>query len=315
MPVKISETLPARKILESENIFLMDETRADSQDIRPLQVAILNLMPTKIATETQLLRLLGNSPLQVEITLLHMESHASKNTPQEHLLAHYETFDAVRYQKFDGLIITGAPVEQMPFEQVDYWRELRRVMDWSETNVFSTFHICWGAQAALYHRYGIPKYDLSAKMFGVFPHRVMDKNEIILRGFDDEFLAPHSRHTEIRAADIERAAELKLLAVSEEAGVYIVASRDGRNIYITGHSEYDPLTLKAEYDRDVSKGLPIHVPKNYYPNDDPTQLPLVRWRGHANLLYTNWLNYYVYQETPYDVEEIPAAKMFAPFGV
>lgn len=315
MPVKISETLPARKILESENIFLMDETRADSQDIRPLQVAILNLMPTKIATETQLLRLLGNSPLQVEITLLHMESHASKNTPQEHLLAHYETFDAVRYQKFDGLIITGAPVEQMPFEQVDYWRELRRVMDWSETNVFSTFHICWGAQAALYHRYGIPKYDLSAKMFGVFPHRVMDKNEIILRGFDDEFLAPHSRHTEIRAADIERAADLKLLAVSEEAGVYIVASRDGRNIYITGHSEYDPLTLKAEYDRDVSKGLPIHVPKNYYPNDDPTQLPLVRWRGHANLLYTNWLNYYVYQETPYDVEEIPAAKMFAPFGV
>ncbi|TAH52894.1 MAG: homoserine O-succinyltransferase [Chloroflexota bacterium] len=315
MPVKISETLPARKILESENIFLMDETRADSQDIRPLQVAILNLMPTKIATETQLLRLLGNSPLQVEITLLHMESHASKNTPQEHLLAHYETFDAVRYQKFDGLIITGAPVEQMPFEQVDYWRELRRVMDWSETNVFSTFHICWGAQAALYHRYGIPKYDLSAKMFGVFPHRVMDKNEIILRGFDDEFLAPHSRHTEIRAADIERAAELKLVAVSEEAGVYIVASRDGRNIYITGHSEYDPLTLKAEYDRDVSKGLPIHVPKNYYPNDDPTQLPLVRWRGHANLLYTNWLNYYVYQETPYDVEEIPAAKMFAPFGV
>lgn len=315
MPVKVSETLPARKILESENIFLMDETRADSQDIRPLQVAILNLMPTKIATETQLLRLLGNSPLQVEITLLHMESHASKNTPQEHLLAHYETFDAVRYQKFDGLIITGAPVEQMPFEQVDYWRELRRVMDWSETNVFSTFHICWGAQAALYHRYGIPKYDLSAKMFGVFPHRVMDKNEIILRGFDDEFLAPHSRHTEIRAADIERAAELKLVAVSEEAGVYIVASRDGRNIYITGHSEYDPLTLKAEYDRDVSKGLPIHVPKNYYPNDDPTQLPLVRWRGHANLLYTNWLNYYVYQETPYDVEEIPAAKMFAPFGV
>ncbi len=315
MPVKISETLPARKILESENIFLMDETRADSQDIRPLQVAILNLMPTKIATETQLLRLLGNSPLQVEITLLHMESHASKNTPQEHLLAHYETFDAVRYQKFDGLIITGAPVEQMPFEQVDYWRELRRVMDWSETNVFSTFHICWGAQAALYHRYGIPKYDLSAKMFGVFPHRVMVKNEIILRGFDDEFLAPHSRHTEIRAADIERAADLKLLAVSEEAGVYIVASRDGRNIYITGHSEYDPLTLKAEYDRDVSKGLPIHVPKNYYPNDDPTQLPLVRWRGHANLLYTNWLNYYVYQETPYDVEEIPAAKMFAPFGV
>lgn len=315
MPVKIPETLPARKILETENIFVMDDARAEQQEIRPLQVAILNLMPTKIATETQLLRLLGNSPLQVEITLLHTETHASKNTPQEHLLAHYETFDAVRHKKFDGLIITGAPVEQMPFEQVDYWRELQTVMDWSETNAFSTFHICWGAQAALYHRYGVPKYDLPAKMFGVFPHRVMQKNEIILRGFDDIFLAPHSRHTEIRAADIERVADLKLLAVSEEAGVYMVASRDGRNIYITGHSEYDSLTLKAEYDRDVSKGLPIHVPKNYYPNDDPSRMPEVRWRGHANLLYTNWLNYYVYQQVPYDLEEIPVAKMFAPFGV
>ncbi len=315
MPVKIPETLPARKILEKENIFVMDDARAEQQEIRPLQVAILNLMPTKIATETQLLRLLGNSPLQVEITLLHTESHESKNTPQEHLLAHYETFDAVRHKKFDGLIITGAPVEQMPFEQVDYWRELQALIDWSETNVFSTFHICWGAQAALYHRYGVPKYDLPAKMFGVFPHRVMQKNEIILRGFDDIFLAPHSRHTEIRAGDIERVADLKLLAVSEEAGVYMVASRDGRNIYITGHSEYDPLTLKAEYDRDVSRGLPIHVPQNYYPNDDPSQMPEVRWRGHANLLYTNWLNYYVYQEAPFDLEEIPVAKMFAPFGV
>lgn len=315
MPVKIPETLPARKILESENIFVMEQTRAEQQEIRPLKVAILNLMPTKIATETQLLRLLGNSPLQVEITLLHMESHASKNTPQEHLLAHYETFEAVRYQKFDGLIITGAPVEQMPFEQVDYWRELQRVMDWSESNVFSTFHICWGAQAALYHRYGIPKYDLPAKMFGVFPHEVLRNNEIILRGFDDVFYAPHSRHTEIRAEDIERVPDLKLLATSKEAGVYIVGSKDGKSIYITGHSEYDPLTLKGEYDRDVAKGLPIHVPQNYYPNDDPTQTPQVRWRGHANLLYTNWLNYYVYQEAPFDMEEIPVKKMFAPFGV
>lgn len=315
MPVKIPETLPARKILESENIFFMDEARAAAQDIRPLRVAILNLMPTKIATETQLLRLLGNSPLQVEVTLLHTSTHESKNTPHEHLFAHYQTFDKVRHQKFDGLIITGAPVEQMPFEQVDYWDELKRIMEWSETNVFSTFHICWGAQAALYHRYGIPKYQLPAKMFGVFPHRIIRPNQIILRGFDDEFLAPHSRHTEIRAQDIERVPDLKLLAVSEEAGVYIVASRDGRSIYITGHSEYDSLTLKAEYDRDVARGLAINIPKNYYPNDDPSQTPEVRWRGHANLLYTNWLNYYVYQGTPYDLEEIPVAKMFSPFGV
>lgn len=315
MPVKIPETLPARKILESENIFFMDEARAEKQDIRALRVAILNLMPTKIATETQLLRLLGNSPLQVEVTLLHAGTHQSKNTPQEHLFAHYQTFDDVRHQKFDGFIITGAPVEQMPFEQVDYWEELKRIMDWSETNVFSTFHICWGAQAALYHRYGIPKYQLPAKMFGVFPHRIVRQNQIILRGFDDEFLAPHSRHTEIRAQDIERVPDLKLLAVSEEAGVYIVASRDGRSIYITGHSEYDALTLKAEYDRDVSRGLAINIPKNYYPDNDPSQPPEVRWRGHANLLYTNWLNYYVYQGTPYDIEEIPVAKMFSPFGV
>ena len=315
MPVKIPETLPARKILEGEGIFVMDEDRALHQDIRALQVAILNLMPTKIATETQLLRLLGNSPLQVEITLLRTDSHESKNTPQEHLLAHYLTFDDVRDRKFDGLIITGAPVEQMPFEHVDYWSELQAIMDWSETNVFSTFHICWGAQAGLYHRYGVPKYQLDHKMFGVFPHNVLSRSEKILRGFDDVFLAPHSRHTEIRVEDVERVPDLKLLAVSDEAGVYIVASRDGRNIYITGHSEYDPLTLKAEYDRDVAKGLPIHVPLNYYPNDDPAREPQVRWRGHANLLYTNWLNYHVYQETPFDVDEIPVKKMFAPFGV
>lgn len=313
MPVKIAETLPALKILESENIFVMGENRALHQDIRPLRVAILNLMPTKIATETQLLRLLGNSPLQVEITLLHMDSHESKNTPQEHLLAHYETFDAVRQEKFDGLVITGSPVEQMPFEEVDYWRELQAVMDWSETNVYSTFYICWGAQAGLYHRYGIPKYPLPHKMFGVFPHRVLIKNETLLRGFDDEFLAPHSRHTEIRAEDIARVPDLKLLAASDEAGVYIVASRDNRRVYITGHSEYDPLTLKGEYDRDVAKGLPINIPKNYFPDDDPRKPPHVLWRGHANLLYSNWLNYHVYESTPYDIKQIPRGATLWPY--
>lgn len=313
MPVKIAETLPALKVLESENIFVMGEHRAIHQDIRPLRVAILNLMPTKISTETQLLRLLGNSPLQVEITLLHMDSHESKNTPQEHLLAHYETFDAVRHEKFDGLVITGAPVEQMSFEKVDYWRELQQVMDWSETNVYSTFYICWGAQAGLYHRYGIPKYPLPQKMFGVFPHRILIKNETLLRGFDDEFLAPHSRHTEIRAADIARVPDLKLLAVSDEAGVYIVASKDNRRVYITGHSEYDPLTLKAEYDRDVAKGLAINIPKNYFPNDDPSKPPHVLWRGHANLLYSNWLNYHVYEATPYDIKQIPRGATLWPY--
>ncbi len=305
MPVKIPDTLPARAVLLSENIFVMGEQRALHQDIRPLRVAILNLMPTKIATETQLLRLLGNSPLQVEIKLLHMDSHESKNTPQEHLLNHYSTFREVEDQRFDGLIITGAPVEQMPFEEVDYWPELVALMDWAETHVYSTFHICWGAQAGLYHRYGIPKYPLPQKMFGVFQHRVTARNEKLLRGFDDLFLAPHSRHTEIRREDILCVPDLKLLAESDEAGVYIVASRDGRRIYITGHSEYDPLTLKAEYDRDVAKGLPINIPKNYFPDDDPSREPVVRWRGHANLLYSNWLNYYVYQLTPYDINQIP----------
>jgi homoserine O-succinyltransferase len=305
MPVKIPNTLPAREILENENIFIMGEDRALHQDIRSLKIAILNLMPTKIDTETQLCRLIGNSPLQVDVTLLHMDGHQSKNTPIEHLVAHYVTFEDIKNEKFDGLIITGAPVEHMPFEEVDYWEELKQVMDWSETNVYSTFYICWGAQAGLYHKYGIPKYPLPAKMFGVFPHRVLSRNEKLLRGFDDEFLAPHSRHTEIRAEDIEKIPGLTLLAVSEEAGVYLLASEDGRQVYATGHSEYDPFTLKREYDRDVSKGLPIHVPKNYYPGDDPSQTPLVRWRGHANLLYTNWLNYYVYQTTPFDVSSIP----------
>ncbi len=313
MPVKIPETLPARAILESENIFVMGETRAKHQDIRPLRIAILNLMPTKIQTETQLLRLLSNTPLQVDVTLLYTATHKSKNTPAEHLLHHYRSFAQVRRQKFDGLIITGAPVEHLPFEEVDYWPELQEIMDWSETNVFSTFYICWGAQAGLYHRYGIPKYPLPRKMFGVFPHRVLDPRNKLMRGFDDVFLAPHSRHTEIRRADIERVPELQILAESDEAGIYIVVSRDGRRVYVTGHSEYDPLTLKNEYDRDVGKGLPIHIPINYYPNDDPSQTPIVRWRSHAHLLFANWLNYYVYQVTPYDLRAIPQPGTLSDF--
>jgi len=305
MPVKIPTTLPARATLERENIFIMDEERAAHQDIRALRVAILNLMPTKVATETQLLRLLSNSALQVEVTLLHTATHESKNTDAEHLLNHYLTFNDIHHEKFDGLIITGAPVEQMPFEEVEYWDELTRILDWAESNVESTFHICWGAQAALYHRYGIPKYDLPHKMFGVYEHRILSWTENLLRGFDDIFLAPHSRHTEIRRADVEKVDDLQILAESDEAGIYIVGSKDGRHLFITGHSEYDPFTLKAEYDRDVNKGLPIQVPQNYYPNNDPTQTPNVRWRGHANLLYSNWLNYYVYQVTPYDVTQIP----------
>jgi len=305
MPVKIPTTLPARATLELENIFVMEEERADHQDIRPLRVAILNLMPTKVTTETQLLRLLSNSALQVEVTLLHTATHEAKNTDADHLLNHYLTFNDIRGEKFDGFIVTGAPVEQMPFEEVDYWKELTQVFDWAETNVESTFYICWGAQAGLYHRYGIPKYDLPRKMFGVFEHRVLSPTESLLRGFDDIFFAPHSRHTEIRRADIEKVNDIELLAESDEAGVYIVGSKDGRHLFITGHSEYDPFTLKGEYDRDVSKGLPIHVPNNYYPHDDPTQPPVVRWRGHANLLFSNWLNYYVYQVTPYDVSQIP----------
>jgi len=313
MPVKIPNTLPARATLERENIFVMDEDRATHQDIRALRVAILNLMPTKIVTETQLLRLLSNSALQVEVTLLRTATYESKNTDADHLLNHYATFDEVKYEKFDGLVITGAPVEQMPFEEVDYWNELTQIFDWAESNVESTFNICWGAQAALYHRYGIPKYNLPRKMFGVFEHRVLNGTlrhaqggaSSLLRGFDDIFLAPHPRHTEIRRADIGEIDELQILAESDEAGIYIVGTKDGRHLFITGHSEYDPLTLKAEYDRDVSKGLPIHVPKNYYPNDDPSKEPTVRWRGHANLLYSNWLNYHVYQVTPYDLNQIP----------
>ncbi len=313
MPVKIPSTLPARATLEGENVFVMGEERAARQDIRPMRVAILNLMPTKIATETQILRLLGNSPLQVDVTLLRTATHDPKNTGADHLLKHYTTFEEVRGEKFDGLIITGAPVEQMEFEAVDYWPELTRIMDWAETDVVSTFNICWGAQAALYHRYGIPKYPLPRKMFGVFEHRTLAPTERLLRGFDDTFMAPHSRHTEIRRADLEKVPDLKILAESDESGIYIVGSRDRRHVFITGHSEYDPLTLKTEYDRDVSNGLPIGVPKNYYPQDNPSKPPQVRWRGHASLLYANWLNYYVYQITPFDPREIPRGAMHADF--
>jgi len=313
MPVKIPTTLPARTILEQENIFVMGHERAERQDIRPLQVAILNLMPTKIQTETQLLRLLGNSALQVEITLLQTATYQPKNTNSDHLIAHYKTWEQVRKEKFDGLVITGAPVEQMPFEEVDYWHELCNIMDWARTNVFSTLYICWGAQAGLYHRYGIRKYPLSQKMFGVFEHKVLARNEKLLRGFDDAFLAPHSRHTEVRLSDVERVDELKVLAASEEAGLYLAATQNGRHIFVTGHSEYDPLTLKGEYDRDVRQGLPIQVPRNYYPEDDPSRPPLVRWRGHANLLFANWLNYHVYQVTPYDLKHIPQRGTYANF--
>jgi homoserine O-succinyltransferase/O-acetyltransferase len=306
LPVNIPHALPARKTLEEENVFVMSEARAVHQDIRPLRIAIVNLMPTKIATETQLLRLLGNTPLQIRITLLRMDSHEARNTAREHLESFYATFDEVRDQKFDGLVVTGAPVEMLPFEQVDYWQELREVMDWSKTHAFSTLHVCWGAQAGLYHHYGVPKHALPKKMFGIFPHCVLDRYHKLMRGFDDVFLAPHSRHTEVRRADIERVPELQILAESDEAGIYIVASRDGRHTFVTGHSEYDPLTLKGEYDRDIDKGLPIGVPTNYFPGDNPSQPPLVRWRGHSHLLFANWLNYFVYQVTPYNVREIPA---------
>lgn len=313
MPVKIPKTLPARTVLEQENVFVMSEERAEQQDIRPLRVAILNLMPTKIQTETQLLRLLGNSSLQVEVTLLHTATHEAKNTDAEHLLNHYGTFDDVRSQKFDGLVITGAPVETLPFDEVDYWPELCRIMDWAETNVYSTFYVCWGAQAGLFHRYGVPKYPLPAKMFGVFEHRTLVPTEKLMRGFDDVFMAPHSRHTEIRRRDLERVPDLQILSESDDAGIYIVGTHDGRHIFITGHSEYDPLTLKGEYDRDVKRGLPINIPRNYFPHNDPTQPPQVRWRGHASLLYANWLNYYVYQVTPFDLQNIPGVGTSSDF--
>lgn len=313
MPVIIPSTLPAKKVLEHENIFVMGRKRANHQDIRALRMVILNLMPTKIVTETQLLRLLSNSALQVDVTLLAPVSHVSKNTPAEHLVNHYVSFDEIKSQKFDGLIITGAPVEQLPYEDVDYWDELTRIMKWSETNVFSTFHICWAAQAGLFYRYGVPKYELEKKMFGVFSHKVLNRNEKLLRGFDDLFFAPHSRHTEIRLDDVDKISDLETLSISDEAGAYIVASRNRRHFYITGHSEYDPETLKSEYDRDLAVGKSIQVPQNYFPGDNPDGEPLVRWRGHAHLLFSNWLNYYVYQTTPFDHFRIPEGGTYVYF--
>jgi homoserine O-succinyltransferase len=301
MPIKVPDQLPAKDVLARENIFVMDESTAYHQDIRPLRIAILNLMPTKETTETQLLRLIGNTPLQLEAVLLHPKTHTSKNTSAEHLTAFYKTFDEIADEKYDGMIITGAPVEHLAFEEVDYWNELKEIMDWSVENVTSTFHICWGAQAGLYHHYGIPKYPLAAKMFGVFPHVVTKPNTKLLRGFDEVFYVPQSRHTEVRKEDIERVPGLDVLSESEEAGVYIAATEDGKQIFVTGHSEYDPLTLKWEYDRDRAKGLRIDVPKNYFPGNDPTRTPVSTWRAHANLLFSNWLNYYVYQATPYEL--------------
>ena len=301
MPIAIPNDLPAAEVLQNENIFVMKQTRAETQQIRPLEIVLLNLMPTKIVTETQLSRMLGNTPLQVHLELMMLSSHKPKNTPEEHLLAFYKTFDELKDRKFDGMVITGAPVENMPFEQVNYWEELTRIMEWSKNNVHSTFHICWGAQAGLYYHYGIQKRPLPEKLFGVFPHKADYRHAILLRGFDDEFWVPHSRHTTIDRADIESTPGLKILASSEEAGVYIVMNKEGRQIFVTGHSEYDPDTLEREYLRDKYLGLPIKVPRNYYPNDDDSRAPIVRWRGHGNLLYSNWLNYFVYQTTPYDI--------------
>ena len=304
MPIRIPNDLPAVKILNDENIFVMTETRAITQDIRPLKILLLNLMPKKIETETQLSRLLGNSPLQVELELIHTKSHKSKNTPAEHLLAFYKTFDDVKHKTFDGLIITGAPVENMPFEEVEYWEELCEIMEWSKTHVHSTFHICWGAQAGLYYHFGIDKKPLDKKMFGVFKHKADYKKSILFRGFDDEFMVPHSRHTTVDIEDVRKVPEIKILASSEEAGVYAMATAEGKQIFITGHSEYDANTLANEYFRDLNEGKPIEIPKNYFPDDNPENEPVVTWRSHANLLYSNWLNYFVYQTTPYDIEQI-----------
>jgi homoserine O-succinyltransferase len=304
MPLNIPDKLPAIKILQEENIFVMRKTAAIHQDIRPLRIVILNLMPVKITTETHILRLLSNTPLQVEVTLLHTSGHISRNTPIDHLKTFYKTFRQIKNHKYDGMIITGAPIEHLDFEEVDYWNELKEIMDWVKHNVTSTMFICWGAQAGLYHYYRIPKYPLSKKMFGIFPHQVSDPKIPLVRGFDDEFLAPHSRHTEIRKSDIEKIRELRLVAESPEAGVYIVMTHEGRQIFVTGHSEYDPHTLKDEYERDLKKGLPIELPVNYFPGNDVSKQPMVQWKSHANLLYYNWLNYYVYQATPFDINEI-----------
>lgn len=304
MPIRIPNDLPAAQVMQQENIFVMKHQRATTQHIRPLEIVVLNLMPTKIVTETQLTRLLGNTPLQVNLELMHTSTHRSKNVSEEHLLTFYKTFDELKDRKFDGMVITGAPVELMDFEDVDYWDELCRIMEWSKTHVHSTLHICWGAQAGMYYHYGIPKYPLDQKLFGVYPHRADYKRSILLRGFDDTFYVPHSRHTTVRREDIEAVQGLKILASSEEAGVYAVMNKNGHHIFVTGHSEYDALTLETEYLRDKKLGKPISVPENYYPGDDDTKEPIVRWRGHANLLFSNWLNYFVYQTTPYDIETV-----------
>ncbi|MBQ9782382.1 MAG: homoserine O-succinyltransferase [Clostridia bacterium] len=304
MPIKIPNNLPAVKTLLNENIFVMTETRAITQDIRPLKILILNLMPKKIETETQLSRLLGNTPLQVDIELIHSKTHHSKNTPEDHLLAFYKTFDDVKDNNYDGMIITGAPVENMPFEQVDYWDELTTIMEWSKTHVYSTLHICWGAQAGLYYHYGIKKYNLDEKLFGVFDHTIKNKRSILFRGFDDVFKVPHSRHTTILEEEVKAVKELRILSTSKDAGVYAIATDGGRQIFITGHPEYDANTLANEYFRDLGENKPIKIPKNYFPNDNVKKEPIVSWRSHANLLYSNWLNYYVYQSTPYDITEI-----------
>ena len=307
MPIKIPNQLPATKTLAEENIFVMTDARAVSQDIRPLQILMLNLMPTKIDTETQLSRLLGNTPLQVELTLMHTSSHKSKNTSEDHLLAFYTTFDKVKDRYFDGLVITGAPVEMLEFEEVEYWDELCEIMEWSTTHVHSTFHICWGAQAGLYYHFGVQKKTLDKKMFGVFPHIADYKRSMLFRGFDDVFMVPHSRHTTIDRADLEGIPGLKILASSPEAGVFALSTKKGRQIFITGHPEYDAETLGREYWRDVNAGKPIEIPKNYYPDNDPEKTPVSTWRSSANLLYCNWLNYFVYQTTPFDLQKIKEA--------
>ena len=304
MPLNLPDKLPAIELLKEENIFVIDTSRATQQDIRPLRIVVLNLMPLKITTETDLVRLLSNTPLQVEISFMKIKSHTSKNTPIEHMKTFYTDFDQMRHEKYDGMIITGAPVEQMDFEEVTYWDEITEIFDWARTHVTSTLYICWAAQAGLYHFYGVPKYDLPAKMFGVFRHTLREPYVPIFRGFDDEFYVPHSRHTEIRREDVMKVPDLTLLSESEESGVYMAMARGGREFFITGHSEYSPYTLNDEYMRDVNKGLPIAVPRNYYRNNNPALGPVVRWRGHANLLFTNWLNYYVYQNTPYDLGTI-----------
>ena len=304
MPLNIPDNLPAIEILNEENIFVMRKTKATHQDIRPMQVVILNLMPVKITTETHILRLLSNTPLQTEVVLLHTKDHISKHTPIEHLKAFYKTYDEIRNKKFDGMIITGAPIEHLEFDKIDYWNELKEIMDWAKCNVTSTMFICWGAQAGLYHYYRIPKYMLDKKLFGVFYHTINDFKIPLIRGFDEEFQAPHSRYTEVRRADIEKVKDLIIVSESQEAGIYIVMTRDGRQIFVTGHSEYDPATLKNEYERDIKKGLKTEPPRNYYSGDDPGRTPKVRWKSHANLLYYNWLNYYVYQMTPYNINDI-----------